>query len=182
MPKPIDAVERLIATEDIRQLAFRYADAVDRRDLDQLVALYRPDARFGPHGEGPAAAKAFFRESLSTIGMAVLLVANHLIDFEDADNATGTVWAHGFIDDHREGFIQQLIKYDDRYVRVDGRWCFTRRRHSLWLGWKHDEAAPLAQPAAEWPARQVGLGSMPYDDPAWQEFWSDRGGPMTASE
>ncbi len=78
------------------------------------------------------------------------------------------------IDDHDEGFIQQLIKYDDRYVRVDGEWRFTRRRHFLWLGWRHGEDAPLAQPPANWPERQVGLGSIPYDDPAWQEFWSTR--------
>jgi hypothetical protein len=174
MSEPMSAIERVVATEEIRRLAYRYADAVDRRDLDQLVSLYRPDARFGAHGEGPDACRAFFVESLAEIGMAVLLVANHLVEFEDADNATGTVWTHGFIDDHDEGFIQQLIKYDDRYVRSDGGWRFTRRRHFLWLGWQHGEAAPLAQPPANWPASQVGVGSIPYDDPSWQEFWADR--------
>ena len=182
MSEPMSAVERVVASEEIRRLVYRYADAVDRRDLGQLVTLYRADARFGAHGEGPDACRAFFRDSLAEIGMAVLLVANHLIEFDDADNATGTVWAHGFIDDHGEGFIQQLIKYDDRYVRVDGEWLFTRRRHYLWLGWKPEDDAPLAQPAANWPERQIGLGSIPYDDPAWQEFWSDHGGPTTAPE
>lgn len=174
MAEQLSAVDRWVATEEIRRLALRYADAVDRRDIDALAALYRPDARFGPHGEGPDAARAFFTESLGEIGIAVLLVANHLVDVDDADNATGTVWAHGFIDDHGEGFIQQLIKYDDRYVRIDGDWYFTRRRHALWLGWRHDEPAPLAQAPADWPARQVGLGSLPYDDPAWQAFWAAR--------
>ncbi|MEZ5245621.1 MAG: nuclear transport factor 2 family protein [Acidimicrobiales bacterium] len=175
MSESMSAIEQVVATEEIRRLAYRYADAVDRRDLDQLASLYRPDARFGVHGEGPDACRAFFRGSLAEVGMAVLLVANHLVEFDDADNATGTVWAHGFIDDHGEGFIQQLIKYDDRYARIDGEWRFTRRRHFLWLGWCHDEAAPLAQPPANWPASQVGVGSIPYDDPSWQEFWSDRG-------
>ncbi|MEM7139628.1 MAG: nuclear transport factor 2 family protein [Actinomycetota bacterium] len=174
MPQELSPVDRLVATEEIRSLAYRYADALDRRDLDALVSLYRPDARFGEHGEGPAACRSFFAESLSQIGIAVLLVANHLVEFDDADNATGTVWTHGFIDDHREGFIQQLIKYDDRYVRVDGEWRFTRRRHFLWLGWAHDEDTPMGQEAANWPARQVGLGSIPYDDPAWLEFWAVR--------
>lgn len=173
------AVERFVARDEIRQLAYRYADAVDRRDLDLLVSLYRPDARFGPHGEGPDACRAFFAESLAEIGIAVLLVANHLIEFDDdADpampTARGTVWAHGFIDDKSEGFIQQLIKYDDRYVRIDGVWTFTRRRHTLWLGWRHDESAPLGQAPAEWPARQIGVGSEPYEDPAWQSFWAGR--------
>ena len=172
-------LERVVARDEIRLLAYRYADALDRRDLDLLASLYRPDARFGAHGEGPEAARAFFAESLGEIGIAVLLVANHLVEFDDPDHARGTVWTHGFIDDGppeqgKEGFIQQLIKYDDRYVRVDGAWRFTRRRHFLWLGWRHGEPAPLAQPPAEWPTRQVGLGSIPYGDPAWQEFWSTR--------
>lgn len=173
------AIEQVVARDEIRQLAYRYSDAVDRRDLDLLVSLYRPDARFGPHGEGPDACRAFFAESLAEIGIAVLLVANHLIEFDDgADTempaARGTVWAHGFIDDTGEGFIQQLIKYDDRYVRIEGVWTFTRRRHTLWLGWRHDETEPLGQPLAEWPARQIGVGSEPYEDSAWQTFWAGR--------
>lgn len=172
MTEPMSAVDRVVATEEIRRLAYRYSDAVDRRDLDTLASLYRPDARFGSHGEGPDAARAFFDESLREIGIAVLLVANHLVTFDDAENATGTVWAHGFIDDHAEGFIQQLIKYDDRYVRIGGDWFFTRRRHFLWLGWRHDDRAPLEQSPANWPERQIGVGSLPYDDPSWKEFWA----------
>lgn len=179
MADEMTAMDRVVARDEIRQLAYRYADALDRRDLDQLVSLYQPGARFGAHGEGPVACRAFFEDSLGEIGMAVLLVANHIIDFDDADNATGAVWCHGFINDGGaagggEGFIQQLIKYDDRYVRVDGEWRFARRRHFLWLGWRHGESDPLDQAPANWPERQIGVGSMPYDDPAWQEFWSTR--------
>ena len=84
----------------------------------------------------PAALKPFLPTHSSQIGIAVLLVANHLIEFDPmstdgassdsgAPTARGTVWAHGYIDDGDEGFIQQLIKYEDRYVRVDGVWKFT---------------------------------------------------------
>lgn len=179
------AIERAVARDEIRQLAFAYADAIDRRDLDLLASLYRPDARFGEYGEGAQAARAFFAESLREIGIAVLLVANHLIEFDqtstsagscdsDAVTARGTVWAHGFIDDGAEGLIQQLIKYEDRYVRIEGVWKFTRRRHLLWLGWRHAEPEPLAQEPANWPDRQIGLGSIPYDDEHWLQFWSER--------
>ncbi len=177
MADEMTAIEQTVARDEIRQLAFTYADAVDRRDLDLLVSLYRPDARFGQHGEGAGGARAFFAESLSQIGMAVLLVANHLIEFDEKTDsgtptARGTVWAHGFIDDGAEGLIQQLIKYEDRYVRIDGVWKFTRRRHLLWLGWRHDEPDPLAQEPANWPEKQIGLGSIPYDDERWLQFWS----------
>ena len=78
MGDEMTAVERVVARDEIRQLAFAYADAVDRRDLDLLASLYRPDARFGQYGEGASGARAFFADSLSQIGIAVLLVANHL--------------------------------------------------------------------------------------------------------
>ena len=100
MTDELSPMDALVARDEIRQLAYRYADALDRRDLDLLVSLYRPDARFGAHGEGPDACRAFFSESLREIGLAVLLVANHIIEFDDADNATGSVRTHAFIDDH----------------------------------------------------------------------------------
>ena len=59
MADEMTAIEQTVARDEIRQLAFAYADAVDRRDLDLLVSLYRPDARFGQYGEGAGGARAF---------------------------------------------------------------------------------------------------------------------------
>ncbi len=47
MAKHDDAVERLLAYEEIRQLAARYAVATDARDLDALVALFVDDVQVG---------------------------------------------------------------------------------------------------------------------------------------
>ena len=169
-------LERVVARDEIRQLACLYADAVDRRDIDLMVSLFAPDAVFGAYGAGPEACRRLSEESLAQVGVAVLMVANHLIDFEDAAHAFGSVWCHAHVDDRREGFIEQLIKYDDRYVLTDGRWRFARRRHLLWHGVAR-RPSPFEQPPADWPARQVGRGSIPYDDPAWRAFWSKaRGG------
>lgn len=167
-------VERAAARDEIRQLAYRYADAVDRRDIDLMVSLFAPDARFGAYGAGPEACRRLSEESLARVGVAVLMVTNHLIDFEDAGNAYGAVWCHAHVDDHAERFIEQLIKYEDRYVLLDDGWRFARRRHLLWYG-AATGRSPLDQPVANWPAQQVGRGSIPYDDPAWQAFWAGRG-------
>ncbi len=167
-------MDETVARDEIRQLAYRYADAVDRRDIDLMVSLYAPGARFGAYGTGPEACRQLSEESLSQVGVAVLMVANHLIDFDDRAHAHGSVWCHAHVDDRAEGFIEQLIKYDDRYVLAGGRWLFARRRHLLWYG-VATGSSPLQQHPADWPARQVGRGSIPYDDPAWQAFWSGRG-------
>ena len=166
-------VERAVARDEIRQLAYRYADATDRRDIDLMVSLFASDARFGSYGSGPEACRHLSEESLAQVGVAVLMVANHLIDFDDGAHAHGSVWCHAHVDDHAEGFIEQLIKYDDRYLLEDGRWLFARRRHLLWYG-AATGSSPLDQPPADWPDRQVGRGSIPYDDPAWRSFWENR--------
>jgi len=169
-PLEMTPLERVVARDEIRQLAYRYADAVDRRDVDLMVSLFAPDASFGGYGTGPGACRRLSEESLAQVGVAVLMVANHIIEFDGAGQARGSVWCHAHVDDRREGFIEQLIKYDDRYALVGGRWLFASRRHLLWYGIARPPS-PFDQPPADWPARQVGRGSIPYDDPAWRAFW-----------
>ena len=53
-------VERLLAHEEIRQLASRYALYMDSRDLDRLVALFVPDVRVGRDRVGRDALRANF--------------------------------------------------------------------------------------------------------------------------
>ncbi|MDH3705279.1 MAG: nuclear transport factor 2 family protein [Acidimicrobiia bacterium] len=173
----LSAIERAVHRDEIGQLVYRYAAAIDRRDLDELAGLFAPDADFGAAGRGPHGARVMFGAALREIGMAVLLVANHLIDFDDPTHARGQVWCRGYIDDNREGFIEQMIQYRDHYVRVDDRWRFGGRRHLLWYGVATAED-PLGQPDADWPARQVGRGSVPFHEATWQAFWGDapRGG------
>ncbi len=166
-------IDRVVARDQIRQLAYRYADAVDRRDIGQIAGLYSAAARFGPYGTGPDGARGFFDAALSTIGVAFLLVGNHIVEFDGPSSAHGVVSCHAHIDDHHEGLIQQLIRYEDTYVREHRTWLFAKRRHLLWLGWRHADDEPLSQAPANWPENQVGLGSVPYDDPSWRRYWDD---------
>ena len=46
------ALERVVARDEIRQLACRYALAIDSRDIDSLVSLFVPDVRVGRHASG----------------------------------------------------------------------------------------------------------------------------------
>jgi hypothetical protein len=166
-------VERVVARDEIRQLAFRYAFAIDSRDIDLLVSLFVPDVRVGRE-RGREALRASFEESLGAIGVSILFVGNHLIDFESPDRASGIVYCRGQIQDG-ERWIEQAIQYRDSYQRRDGRWLFARRIHVLWYGVETAER-PLDQEPAEWPRRHVGRGTVPEDLPSWQAFWRDREG------
>ena len=164
------ALGRLEAYEAIRQLASRYAVAVDRRDLDALVALFVPDVRVGGRASGRDALRASFDASLRAIGVSVLHVGTHVIDLVDDDHASGTVYCQGQIQDG-DRWIHQAIVYDDEYRRVDGTWCFVRRVHRLFYG-AEVGVNPLGLPPADWPAHHDGRGTLPEAWDTWARFWS----------
>lgn len=161
-------VARLLAYEEIRQLAARYAVAVDRRDLDALVGLFIDDVRVGRDTYGRDALRANFEESLAAIGPSILNIGTHQIDLIDDDHATGHVYCKGEIADG-DRWIHQAIRYDDTYERRDGHWYFVRRLHKLFYG-AEVGANPLGLPPANWPDHHDGLGTLPYEEPTWQTF------------
>ena len=164
-------VERLLAYEEIRQLASHYAVAIDSRNLDALVELFIDDVRVGRDTFGRDALRASFAESLTAIGISMLNVGTHAIDLVDADHATGQVYCHGQIQDG-DRWIHQFILYRDTYERRGGKWFFVRRLHELWYG-EEAPTSPLALSPAEWPKNHDGLGTVPASWPSWTAFWAN---------
>jgi ketosteroid isomerase-like protein len=165
----VNEIQQLLAYEQIRQLASRYAVATDRRDIDALAALFVPDVRVGRDTYGRDALRANFAEQLHGIGVSILNVGTHQIDLVDDDHATGHVYCKGEIQDG-ERWIHQAIRYDDTYARVDGEWLFVRRKHLLFYG-AEVGVNPLTLPPANWPEHHDGLGTLPYSEETWQRFW-----------
>ena len=169
-PEPLEAV---VDREEIRDLALRYARALERRDPDAMADLFVPDASVGAAGSGTEAIRELTRAGLEASPVIVLLVANHLVEVTSAHEAAGEVWSHGFAQTHDEGFVEQLIRYEDTYRRHDGRWLFVHRRHRLWFG--TSGPSPFAQPTADWPTRQSGVGDLPFDHTAFVEWYRTHG-------
>jgi ketosteroid isomerase-like protein len=166
----VDNVARLLAYEEIRQLAARYAVALDARDLDALVALFIDDVQVGRSGRGRDALRAMFDTSLRTVGMTILNIGTHVIDLVDDDHATGSLYCKGEIQDG-ERWIHQAILYRDTYERRAGRWQFVRRIHELFYG-AEVGVNPLTLPAANWPEHHDGLGTAPQSWETWSAFWA----------
>ncbi|ORV86213.1 nuclear transport factor 2 family protein [Mycolicibacterium iranicum] len=168
-----NALDDLLARDAIRALPLRYAAAIESRDVDAMAELFSPDARFGDYGDGPDGLRTLMSRSLNDSIFAVILVANHLIDLHDAEHASGQVWALCHAQTRADGFLDQLIRYDDTYEKVGDRWLFSHRRHRLWYGAAH-EKSPLDQPPANWPRSQVGVGDIPLADPRFAAWWESR--------
>ncbi|OJZ75995.1 hypothetical protein BRW65_00610 [Mycobacterium paraffinicum] len=166
-------VRDLLTKEEIRQLPYRYAAAIEARNVDAMAELFVPHARFGEHGEGREALRRLMSASLDASVFAVILVANHLVELDADDRAHGQVWAQCFAQTHAEGFVEQLIKYEDHYERHCGRWLFLHRRHRLFYGVSR-KSSPLTQEAASWPRKQTGVGDLPLADPVFTAWWQSK--------
>ena len=168
----LERLRRAADRDEIRQLAMRYAWALDRRDIPGAAALFV--------AEVADRVREQFESSMRDVGVTVLFVGNHLIDFDSADEAHGLVYCRGLIEPRGPGasgrMVEQLILYRDRYRRCDGEWRFVGRRHELWYGVETAER-PLEQPPADWPRHHHGVGTVPYGEPTWVAFWGH--GPLT---
>jgi hypothetical protein len=192
---PVDMtdIECLLAYEEIRQLAARYALAIDARDLDSLVELFVDDfvATFttgsraaagrdlepGPEGpasgqRGRAALRSVFDHYLSVDHVTILQIGGHVIDLVDRDHATGTVYCVCEMGE-KGRWARQAVAYEDDYERRAGRWYFARRNHLLFYGIQVPER-PIDEPPADWPASQLGRGSIPFEWPTWQAYWATK--------
>jgi ketosteroid isomerase-like protein len=169
----MDDLARLVATDEIRRLAYAYALAIDSRDLDALVALFVDDVQVGRERRGHEALREDFDRQLREVGVTILFVGNHLIDFEGDDAARGVVYCKAEVQ-QGERWLHQAIQYRDSYARRDGRWLFVRRRHLLWYGSAVGEN-PLTLPPARWPEHQHGRGTLPESWETWQRFWKKEG-------
>ena len=153
-----ELIDRLASIQEIQQLAYRYAFAVDSGDRELFESLWiETDHARGGTFVDVHAARGWIGPNLEKPHRSsVLFVGNHLIDFDGADDAHGTVYTLVQIEIDGE-FLDQTVIYEDRYGRIDGRWLFRDRNHLLWYG-SERSPNPLRQPPANWPERQVGAG------------------------
>jgi ketosteroid isomerase-like protein len=177
----MDALEELVARDQIRQLAFRYALAVDGKDIDGLAVLFVEDVRNGRYGDGREGVKTYYDNVLRTFHCSMHLVANHIIEFDDDDHAHGIVYCrahhHVLEPDH---WYDKALAYWDAYERAGGEWLFRRRHLKSW--YRQEFGHPThGTERVESEARDQGAerGSrMPEAFEAFDAFWARAPRPL----
>jgi uncharacterized protein (TIGR02246 family) len=127
----MDAVERLVAIQDIRDLIARYAIHYDDKDWDSFGQLWAEDAVFVANGvafEGRNALLGFLTTCLPDDYAGKHMNSPPLVELAaDGETATGrtdVVWIS-------QDFENRIVgRYDDVFVREGGRWLFARRAES----------------------------------------------------
>jgi len=171
-----DLVERIDRIEShlaIQQLAFRYARAIDSRNIAEISSLFSSQTNFGEDGMGHAGARTFYERVLADFYRSFHQISGHVIEFTGSDVAKGTVYCRA---EHEVGpnWILNVMVYFDRYVRMEGTWYFAgRRARYLYVG------DALQQPSSVdfncWPGREHAFKvELPQSDPTWSAFWTGR--------
>lgn len=165
-----ERLDRLEAIAEIRQLVERYGLAVDTRNIDMLVNLFVPDVQVGPDAFGRDALRTQFTGVLRAYGPTVHFVGNHVIEFADANTATGIVFCTDQLGSRTDDIWEQgFLHYWDEYSRVDGHWYFRRRKlHRLY------KTDVLSRPRAGAGLDGSTMKTRELLDayPSWNEFWA----------
>jgi hypothetical protein len=143
------------------------------RDLDAHCNLFVPDVRVGKDKVGRAHFKAWQDATLRDqfTGTAHHL-GQHLIEFQDADHATGVVYSKNEHECDGEWIIMQMLYWDD-YERVDRHWLFRRRLPCYWYATDLNKP-PIGALKMRWPGRAHYEGTFHDLFPSWTEFWAHR--------
>jgi ketosteroid isomerase-like protein len=133
-PTTVDErLDRMESYAAIQQLVSRYARALDARDMEAVVSMFSPTVRVGADAHGRAALKQWMSVLMSQMRTSIHMVANHVVDFHDADHASGIVYCRDELERPDTGeWAVGTIQYWDDYERIDGEWCIGRRRIHRW--------------------------------------------------
>lgn len=127
------------AREELRELAFRYALAVDGCDADALIDLFTADGSVGgmdasvPSFQGSADLRLMIAQVDASFDRTMHNVYNQVFEIEPgASTASGETYclASHIIDapDGTWQILEMAIRYKNDYVHEDSRWKFRRRR------------------------------------------------------
>jgi ketosteroid isomerase-like protein len=120
-----ERLDRMESLSEIRQLPYRYALALDSRDMDAVADLFVPDVRVGRDAFGRAALHRWYTEAMRASRTTIHQVTNHIVDFDDADRARGVVYCRDQLERPSTGQweIGELQYWDaDRRVRAVHGW------------------------------------------------------------
>jgi hypothetical protein len=164
-------IARLEALDEIRQLAAKYAVALDMRDFDAVANLFVEDVGVPGKRRGRAALREWYdieiRRALLGSAHGVL---GHVIDVHDSDHATGLVYSRNDLETESTWVIE-LLAYLDSYERRDDHWYFVRRSPLFWYQSDITDP-PLGPQKMRWPETAPHDGGFHDAFPSWTEFWA----------
>lgn len=128
-------VEDLLA---IRALVEAYADAVFRHDGDQWINTWAP----GPEPEptwnllgnaltGRETILGAWKHAMGDFSLTGFFCTPGMI-YAEGDKGESRIWVQEILKPKNGGDVRRIIgRYDDSYVKIDGRWYIARRDYQI---------------------------------------------------
>jgi uncharacterized protein (TIGR02246 family) len=114
----------------LRNLVVRYGLAIDDERIDEVAAMFTPDAsfaaRYGEPLRGRESIAAFLAENAAGQERSIHTIAGHLIEPDGDGRAVGIVQVLAELDKGGET-LRFVLRCHDRYRELEGRWLFAHR-------------------------------------------------------
>jgi hypothetical protein len=146
--RPAEQADRLA----IRELIDAYAHCADRRDGDGQKALFTVDTNFTVHmqGQGSEPTQVLTgREALTPVfddlnryeaTMHFNGQSTITLDHEWGSGESYCIAHHLFTEDGERKVMVAYLRYDDRFIKVDGAWMFAAR--TIYVDWAETRPSP----------------------------------------
>lgn len=164
-------IDRIESQLSIQQLPARYALAIDSRDIETWLGLFVEDVDCGRHGKGREVLRQFIEPAVRNFYRSHHQLCGHVIDFVDADHATGRVYCRAE-HEYQDKWLVMSICYFDRYERRDGQWYFTSRDEQHWYTTDIMER-PFGPNMEQWDSWAKSKPGLPHRFTSWHEFWEN---------
>jgi len=173
----IRRVEQLEARAEISELCSAYAIACDEHDMRRLTSLFAPDAELDSpskllSAKGRDAIVQNYIKLFKIRGPGMHWTHDHFVHFDanDSSRASGVVLSHAETCPGDQGSVAAM-RYEDEYVRLDGRWVFRKRvLKFLYYTAVKDYAQILRGPIRVTTSGLNNPGDLPESSPGWQAF------------
>jgi hypothetical protein len=159
-------VQRLEDRFAINDLVVNYATLLDDAQWDELGELFAVDGVFASPNSttvGRAAVVANFKVKHGPFPATWHDPHGIAVEFDDDDHARGTVIGYAELAS-AEAAVVTSIRYQDDYVREDGRWRFAKRHVLSFYGMSVQEHAAGGvglDDRKRWPDRPVSPSELP---------------------
>ncbi|MGX7731507.1 SgcJ/EcaC family oxidoreductase [Rhodococcus sp. 2H158] len=168
------ALSRLVAKDEIRDLAGRYALAVDDHDIDTVLSLFTEDGVFevaGTELRGREQIRPFYVSSMDRYHTMLHTPEIHLVTIEDDSHASGIMTGHAELAVH-DTLMMTAFRYRDRYVRRDGTWLFERRTVSFMYAVPFESMGSSFRTTKRirWPQTRYTEADYPESAPTWNTY------------
>ncbi|MGV9949582.1 SgcJ/EcaC family oxidoreductase [Rhodococcus aetherivorans] len=168
------ALSRLVAKDEIRDLAGRYALAVDDHDIDTVLSMFTEDGVFevaGTELRGREQIRPFYVSSMDRYHTMLHTPEIHLVTIEDGSHASGIMTGHAELAVH-DTLMMTAFRYRDRYVRRDGTWLFERRAVSFMYAVPFESMGSSFRTTKRirWPQTRYTEADYPESAPTWNTY------------